>query len=275
LFTDRLQGFGSLSKNFKAPGNFDYQGAVRSVTYVNGEPTNVTAKLRNDPKQETSINLDLGTRYRGDLFKGSVTAFYVDFKDRIASGYNPDEGGRYDINVGKSVIKGLEIEAGTIPINGFSGYVSGTYTRSTIKEDLFVGVTTSGQRVYSPTADKQFPDTPKGMAAASLQWAQGPYLVNVAGKYTSPRALTLANDVVIPGYTTFDLNAAYQLPNGPGDGWKNPIIRLNVTNLTNKQYMIANAGSGSLIGIDRTITPTNSVYTGAPRFASVTFQVDY
>jgi len=286
---DRLQTFVGLGKNFKAPSNFEYQNAVvpntSGITFTNGVATDGTysIQLRNLAEQETSVNLDVGTRYRGDMFKGSITAFYVDFKNRIASGFDAASGGRFDINVGKSTIKGLEIEAGTVPYMGFSGYVSGTYTRSTIDEDLWVGrttttvggVVTSVTDTYSPTAGKQFPDTPKGMAAASLQWASGPYLVNVAGKYTSPRTLTLANDVVIPGYTTFDLNAAYQLPNGPGNGWKNPIIRLNVTNLMNKQYLIANAGSGSLIGIDRTINPTTSVYTGAPRFASVTFQVDY
>ena len=82
-FSDRLQGFTSLSKNFKAPGNFEYQGAVRSVAYVNGVPTNVVARLRNDPRPETSVNLDIGARYRGDNFKGSITAYYVDFKERL------------------------------------------------------------------------------------------------------------------------------------------------------------------------------------------------
>jgi len=238
---------------------------------VNGVATSTsyTIQPRNKAQQETSVNLDVGTRYKGDLFKGSVTAYYVDFKNRIASGYDPVQGGRFDINVGKSIIKGLEIEAGTVPVMGFSGYISGTYTKSTIEDDLQVTATT-----FAATAGKQFPDTPKGMAAASLQWAGGPFMVNVAGKYTSPRALTLANDLAIPGFTTFDLNAAYQLPNGPNNGFKNPIIRLNITNLSNKQYLLANSGSGSQFGIDKTIS-TPSVYTGAPRFASVTFQVDY
>lgn len=268
--SDRLQAFAGLGKNFKAPGNFSYQGAVNpGVTYVNGVPTAYTSRVRNPAEQETSVNLDIGTRYRGDWFKGSVTAYYVDFKDRIASGFDPIGGGRFDINVGKSTIKGLEIEAGTVPINGFSAYISGTYTRSTMDEDIQLTATT-----YAPTAGKQFPDTPKGMAAASLQWAQGPYMVNVSGKYTSPRTLTLVNDAAIPGFTTFDLNAAFQLPNGPMNGFKNPIIRLNVTNLTDKQYYLANSGSGSLIGIDKSLN-TPAVYTGAPRFASVTFQVDY
>jgi iron complex outermembrane recepter protein len=268
--TDRLQAFTSLSKNFKAPGNFTYQGAVDSgVVYTNGSASAYTYRVKNTAEQETSVNLDLGARYRGQLFKGSVTAFFVDFKDRIASGYDPVAGGRFDINVGKSKIRGLEIEAGTVPFMGFSAYVSGTYTRSTIEEDLRTGATT-----YAPTAGTQFPDTPKGMAAASLQWASGPWLVNVAGKYTGPRSLTLVNDTYIPGFTTFDLNAAWQLPSPPGNFWKNPILRLNVSNLTNKQYMLANAGSGSLIAIDKSLS-TPAVYTGAPRFTSLTFQVDY
>jgi len=282
--SDRLQTFIGIGKNFKAPGNFEYQGAIDNppgVTYANGAPTAYTWSIKNKATQETSINLDVGTRYKGDLFKGSVTAFYVDFKNRIASAYDPSQNLRLDINVGKSTIKGLEVELGTVPVNGFSGYVSGTYTRSTIKDDLLVnrvttttgGVTTTTD-TYAATANKQFPDTPKGMAAASIQWAQGPYLVNLAGKYTSTRAVTLANDAGIAAFTTFDLNAAYQLPNGPGNGWKNPIIRLNVSNLTNKQYLLANSGSGSQFGINTTLS-TPSVYTGAPRFASVTFQVDY
>jgi len=278
--SDRLQAFAGLGKNFKAPGNFSYQGAVNpGVVYTDGAATSYTTRVRNPAEQETAVNLDVGTRYRGDMFKGSITAYYVDFKNRIGSGYDPIGGGRFDINVGKSTIKGLEIEAGTVPYKGFSGYVSGTYTRSTMDEDILIartintttGVTTD---TYAATTGKQFPDTPKGMAAASLQWAEGPYMVNFSGKYTSPRQLTLENDVSIPGFTTFDLNAAFKLPNGPHNGFKNPIIRLNVTNLTNKQHFLANAGSGSLIGINKTLS-TPAVYTGAPRFASVTFQVDY
>jgi iron complex outermembrane receptor protein len=272
-FDDRLQGFASLSKNFKAPGNFEYQGAVRTTgtpVFVDGVLTNYSASPRNNPRPETSVNLDVGTRYRGSWYKLSATAFYVDFKDRIASGFSPTEGGRFDINVGKSIVKGLEVEAGTEPVNGFSAYVSGSYTRSTIEEDLPVAA-----GVTVPTAGKQFPDTPKGMAAAALQYASGPYLVNLTGKYTSTRALTLTNDQAIPGFTSFDLNAAWKLPDPKDTGFKNPVLRLNITNLTDKQYQFANSGSGSLIAIGNGIGGLASVYTGAPRFTSLTFQVDY
>lgn len=276
--TDRLQVFSSLAKNFKAPGNFEYQNLAKAtgVTIANGVATWDGSVLPLTVKEETSINLDVGARYKGDMFRGSVVAFYNKFKDRIASSFDPSTTMTHDFNVGDSNTKGLEIEAGTVPIAGFSAYGSLTYTRSVLESDMPQSATTS-----YPTAGKQFPDTPKGMAALSLQYANGPYLINVAGKYTSPRTLTLTNDVVIPGYTTFDLNTAWKLPNPSGNGFKNPIIRLNVSNIFNKQYFMANAGSGSnitIVGVASTVAGSTAApfyYAGPPRFASMTFQVDY
>ena len=194
--------------------------------------------------------------------------------------------------LGFPTTKGIELELGTVPVKGFSGYVSASYTKSTI-EDNTIGrlltvnsitpttptgttcTTASATCVLTPypIAGSQFPDTPKYMSALSLQWADGPYLLNAAAKYTGKRALTLANDVVIPGYTTVDFNAAWKLPNPSGTGFKNPIIRLNVSNVFSKKYYLANAGSGSNVTADASGSP--QVYSGAPRFTSVTFQVDY
>jgi len=269
--TDRVQVFGSVAKNFKAPGNFDYQTLAKGVTYANGVGT-ATGFLPVTVKEETSVNVDLGTRYKGDMFRASATAFYNKFKDRIASSYDAIQAITHDFNVGDSTTKGLELEGGTVPWNGLSAYASLTYTKSTIDSNLAKSATPGD--VYQ-TAGKQFPDTPKGMAALSVQWADGPYLLNVAGKYTSPRTLTLTNDVVIPGYTTFDLNAAWKLPNPTGNGFKNPIIRLNVSNIFSKQYFIANAGSGSNVAFASGAPSGPFYYAGAPRFASLTFQVDY
>ena len=269
--TERLQLFSSLAKNFKAPGNFDFQTLAKGVTYANGVGT-ATGFHPVTVKQETSINLDLGARYRGDLFRASATAFYNKFKDRIATSYDQLAGITHDFNVGDVTTKGLELEAGTVPWNGFSAYGSLTYTKSTLDSDLPKSATPGD--VYR-TAGKQFPDTPKGMAALSLQWADGPYLINVAGKYTTGRFLTLTNDVSIPAYTTFDLNAAWKLPNPSGNGFKNPIIRLNVSNLFNRQYFMANSGSGSNIAFASGAPSGPFYYAGAPRFTSLTFQVDY
>ncbi|KQW34710.1 TonB-dependent receptor [Rhizobacter sp. Root404] len=284
--TERLQVFSSVAKNFRTPSNFEYGNVGKGVTIVNGVGS-VTGLQALTIKPEQSVNFDIGARYRGDGFRGSVTAFYNKFKDRIASSFDPIEGISRDTNVGASTTKGLEIEAGTTPWNGFSGYASLTYTKSTIDESVVsrlltpAGATCSTRSatctaVPYPTAGKIFPDTPKGMAGLSVQYANGPYLLNIGAKYTSGRFLTLTNDTAIPAYTLFDLNAAWKLPNPSGNGFKNPIIRLNVSNLFNKQYYMANAGSGSNVTIvNGGATGAPFYYAGAPRFTSVTFQVDY
>jgi iron complex outermembrane recepter protein len=288
--TERLQAFTSLAKNYRVPSNFEFGNIGKGITIVNGVGT-ASGLQALTIKPETSVNFDLGARYKGDMFRGSATAFYNKFKDRIASSYDPIEAISRDINVGSSTTKGLEIEAGTVPWNGFSGYASLTYTKSTIDENQIsrFALTSTGANCTPsatntatcvltpyPTAGKIFPDTPKGMAGLSVQYADGPYLLNIGAKYTSGRFLTLTNDTAIAAYTLFDLNAAWKLPNPSGTGFKNPIIRLNVSNLFNKQYFMANAGSGSNVTVvNGGAAGAPFYYAGAPRFTSLTFQVDY
>lgn len=279
--TDRLQLFSSVAKNFKVPGNFDYQTLVSGVTFNNGVGTG-TGLVPLTVNPESSINFDLGARYRGDMFRVSGTAFYNSFKDRIATSFDPFANISHDFNVGDSKTKGLELEAGTVPFHGFSGYASLTYTKSTldsnlalsgIKDPMTGNVTVTG---FAPTAGKIFPDTPKGMAGLALQWADGPYLAQISGKYQSLRFLTLTNDTSIPAFTTFDFNAAYKLPNFEGFGFKNMLVRLNSSNIFNRHYFFANAGSGSNITTSNGgATGAPFYYAGAPRFTSVTFQADY
>lgn len=284
--TDRLQAFTSVAKNFRTPSNFEY-GNIGKGQIVVGGVGSVTGLQALTIQPEQSVNVDLGVRYRGDAFRGSATAFYNKFKDRIASSFDPIEAISRDINVGSSTTQGLEIEAGTIPWNGFSGYASLTYTKSLVDDNVITRLLTpagatctapSATCVATPyaTAGKIFPDTPKGMAGLSVQYAEGPYLLNIGAKYTSGRFLTLTNDTSLKGYTLFDLNAAWKLPNPSGTGFKNPIIRLNVSNLFGKEYFMANAGSGSNVTVvNGGATGAPFYYAGAPRFTSLTFQVDY
>ena len=204
--TRRLQVFASISKEFRVPNNSEYGGLAQGVSFANGVGSS-TGIGTSAVRPEVSINMDLGTRYHGELFTGAVTGFVNKFRDRIASSFDPAANISHDWNVGRSTTEGAEIEAGTVPMHGWSGYASFTYTRSTMDDDMPASATTT----YA-TSGKQFPDTPKGMASLSVQYAQGPVLVNVAGKYTGRRYLTLVDDEAIAGVTSWDLNAAYKLP---------------------------------------------------------------
>jgi iron complex outermembrane receptor protein len=267
MFNDRTQGFVGVAKNYKVPGNFDFASLASGVTYAGGVGT-AAGQIPLTVKPETSVNIDLGARYRGDMFKTSATAFLVKFKNRIAQSFDPIAGITHDWNVGDSTVKGIEAEIGTVPVKGYSAYASYTYTRSTIDNDMLL----SAVATY-PTAGMTFPDTPKQMAALSLQYAEGPYMVNLQAKFTGSRFLTLVNDYKIGGFTTVDLNAAYKVPTPVGSPFKNATLRLNLSNIFSRKYYLANSGSGSNIQINAAGNPT--IYTGAPRFASVTFQVDY
>jgi iron complex outermembrane receptor protein len=163
-------------------------------------------------------------------------------------------------------MKGLELELGTVPYVGLSAYVSGSYTEATMNENMAKTATTT----YA-TAGKQMPDTPKGMAALGLQYATGPLMVNLNGKYTSGRQLTLVNDQRIAGYTMAELNLVCQLPSV--GLFRNLLLRLNVSNLFDHRYLLANSGSGSSMAFDASGNP--SVYMGPPRFSSITLQADF
>ena len=85
---------------------------------------------------------------------------------------------------------------------------------------------------------------------------------------------TLVNDQQAPGYTLCDFDAGYQFPST--SVFKNPTLRLNVSNLFNQQYR--NPASNSVTNA----TTINGVapggvyyYLGAPRLTTASFQVDF
>jgi len=125
------------------------------------------------------------------------------------------------------------------------------------------------------TARQKFPDTPRLISALSVQYARGAYYANAQAKYTGKRFSTLVNDEEVPGYTTVDLNAGYGF--GSFAFMKNVILRANISNVFNKQYLASNAGSGSLFTTNATGTGAQSpnYYAGAPRFSSVSVSAEF
>ena len=270
---DSLQAYANVSQNLRAPSNFVLAGWVTGGTYANGALTGYKLVANNSIQAETSVATEAGLRITEGDVKGSVSLFQVNFKNRIAQGFNPDTATYTDYNVGDSTIKGLELQMGTKPVNGWSVFGSATYTQSTISKNFPATATST-----LPTAGATFPDTPQWMYAASVQYASGPYLASLSGKYTGKRYTTLVNDEFLDAYTVFDLNAGYRFDNGAF--FKSPTVRLNMSNLFNKNYLIANSGSGSNITTSTTAPSTQgggfpSYYVGAPRFVSMTFSSDF
>ncbi len=285
--TDQQSTFFNVARNFKAPPNFAYSNlAVSNVpgatpttvvplTYVNGVATNYHII---DPtiSPEKSTNFDLGYRFAGDRFTASGSVFFVDYKNRIAAFIDPNTGTQGSAaNLGKSTTKGVELEAGYKIAANLSAYSSLTYTKTRISQNLPYGLGTNVEQ----TEGKEFPDTPKWLAGASLQYQDQHYIAGLDMKLTGKRYSTLVNDDSIGGYTLFGLNAGYKFDSTMF--FKNPTIRMNVYNLFSRQYLSLSGPSGSNFGIRANPVAglpnygAQTFYVGAPRLIAVTFASDF
>jgi len=258
------QVFLSVAKNFRAPPNFAFAPTNGNVTLTNGVAT-VTGEI----KAETSINTDLGYRFQGKAITFSATAFNVDFKDRQATAFDPVTLKSIYTNAGKARTRGIELEAGTVPINGWSAYGSLTIQKSRVLNDIRANATQ-----VLPSTDKQFALTPQMLAGLSLQYSDGPLYARLKAKKTGRQYATLMNDEEVPSYTTADFDAGYKFSDFMFV--KSPMIKLNVSNIGNTKYR--NPSSGTVLNAKPVGTlAAGSVfyYLGAPRFFSVTLSADF
>jgi iron complex outermembrane receptor protein len=263
--TNDDQLFASVAKNMKAPPNFVFGNFGTSVKLVNGVPT-----LLGDVKEETSVNTDIGYRHQDKDFIASATIFFVDFKDRQATAFDPVTQASSYANVGKVTNRGLEIEVGNTPINGWSFYGSLGFNKSEIKEDMRQNGT-----AFLPTAGKEMINTPRRKAGLSVEYQQASFYTRLKMRSNSRQAASMVNDEWAPGYTVFDIDGGYTFANF---GWlKRPKLSWNISNIFSKEYR--NASSVSITNTNPVPGVTTSVgtqryYLGAPRFASVTLSVD-
>lgn len=261
--------FASIAQNFRTPSNFVLSNLLQGGSVVNGQLTGATLR-QPVVGPETSVNLDLGYRFQGERTTFSGSVFMVDYKNRIASAWDPVSTLRTDYNVGDVKTRGFELESATRLDANFSLYGSLTYTDSEMKQNLQLGATST-----EATAGKQFPDTPKWMAGLALNYTHGPLSARLSAKHTGKSFSTLVNDASMQAYTLFNLSAGYKLPSA--GFFKAPEIRLNVDNLFDKNYLRINSPSGSSF-TTRALGAGGSqpsYYIGSPRFVSVTLRSDF
>jgi iron complex outermembrane receptor protein len=263
------QVFFNIADNMKAPGNFIFGGLLNGGSITNGVLNGAT--LRNwDMAVETSTNLDLGYRYAGDFWTFSGSVYYIDFKNRLARAYLPEQGITVDINVGDVTTKGFELETGYKLNRNWSIYGSLSYTDSKMQSDLRTGATS-----FEATSGKQMPDTPEWLSGLRLSYANGPWYGNVDTKFTGKSYSTLVNDESVDAYTVVNATVGYRFADTAF--LKKPSIQFNVSNLFDQDYVRINSPSGSQF-TTRALGAGGfapSYYVGAPRFMSVTLRADF
>ncbi|MBL8310159.1 MAG: TonB-dependent receptor [Burkholderiales bacterium] len=251
------QVFANVGKNFRAPPNFAFAPTNNNVAFINGVPT-----LVGKVEAETSVVTDVGYRFQGRSLTLSASVFNVDFKNRQANAFDPNTLKSIYTNAGDVRNRGLELELGTAAVNGWTAYGSLTVQKSKVLNDLRVSATST-----LATSGKQFPMTPRMMAGLAIQYANGPLYARLKAKKTGRQFATLMNDEEAPSYMTADFDAGYRFANM---GFiKNPMIRLNVSNVGNTKYRTPSSNA--------VLTAANTpfYYLGAPRFFSATLSADF
>ena len=259
-FDEHHQIFAGGSEHFKAPPDSVFYSLLNS----NSIPRAVNVG------QESSTNWETGYRYSSENLSVAGTLFYIDYRNRIATAYDPENQLDTSFNVGDSSTKGVELESAWRFLPEWSLYGSLSYTESRIAQNLQTGANS-----FETTAGKQFPDVPNWLAGAALQYRNGPWSANLSAKYTGKRYSTLVNDEAIDGYTLVSFDAGYRMPS---TGWfKDPNIRLNVYNLLDSDYLSLSAGSGSTFTrrAQGSGGQSPSYYIGAPRSFSVMISTDF
>ncbi len=259
--TNTSQFFASLAKNMKAPANFVYQTSTFTSTF---QPI-----WASDVKAETSLSLDIGYRYQGKDFTSQVTVYRSDFKDRMATAYDPTTTLSTTVNAGRVKSNGFEVEIGNTPVDGWSAYGSLGYNNSVIQGDLRVGATAT-----LPTVDRAFPLTPMWKAGFSTQYETGVWYTRFKTNFVGTQKATLTNDEEVPKYMISGVDMGYQLPDT--GFFKKPTLRGSISNLFNTQYRNPSSQSvTNALAYPGVTAKTVFYYMGAPRAISLTLQSDF
>ncbi|WP_233833588.1 TonB-dependent siderophore receptor [Paraburkholderia sp. ZP32-5] len=195
--------------------------------------TNLTQNLA----PESTKSYEVGGKW--DLFGGNISvnsAFFREEMDNARTQVSPTE---YELS-------------GDIRVDGFQAGVTGHITD---KWQVFGGYTymdaiilkaSDGTQGHTPA------NTPRNTLTFWTTYAITPHWEIGGGPiYMSPRYASNTNYVKAPGYTRWDMTAAYHA--------KKYDVRLNLLNLTNKYYydaLIPSDGGRSVPGIGRTLLAT-------------------
>jgi iron complex outermembrane receptor protein len=216
----KSQVFASVSTNFRSATEY-----VLYNTYdVFGDQVTKGASQRD----EYAISEEIGYRYQSEWLDGSVSFFNYNFTNRQVSTLVNGVIGS-SINAGGQTSRGVDAEIGLLPVRHWRPYVSGEYLHATIDNNFAV----NGD--YLPTAGKIAVRSPAFQGALGLDYDNGTYFGNVAGKYVGSQYATFLDDERIPSHAQADATLGFRLPDY---GFvKKPEARLNLINLTDARFL--------------------------------------
>jgi iron complex outermembrane receptor protein len=246
--------FTSVSKNMRA-----YQGAATGTTPFATTQTGFDA-IKGSLRPETSTNFEAGWRTTSKLYEAAVTAYVVDFKDRllgVTQGSGIQGNPTVLSNVGGVRTKGVEGALSLRLMPGVSWYNSLSLSNSTYRDDV-VSKDASNNTVTVATAGKHVVDAPDTMLKSILSYDDGSWFGNVGADYMSKRYYSYLNDAAVSGRVLLNLSGGLRTKSlgflSEGS------VQVGVTNLADKKYISTVGSNGFGNSGD-----SQTLLTGAPR----------
>lgn len=219
--------------------------------------------IRDNTDPESSKTVETGWRYRNGPFQGVVAGYYVKFEDRLlglSSGAGIIGNPSVIKNVGSVTTMGLEF-AGAYEftdewtLTGSYAFNDSSYDDDVVDATLPAPILTSGKTVVN---------APEHLFKSDLGYDNGLFFAKLSVAYTGSRYFSYLNNAEVDGYTLADFTAGYRL--GGNDILEGVELQLNITNLTDEEYVSTMGTNGFGTGAD-----SQTLMVGSPRqlFATI------
>ncbi|RKF21076.1 TonB-dependent receptor [Altericroceibacterium spongiae] len=225
------------------------------------------------PAPETTDSFDFGARYQSGTIQAQLAGYFTQYKDRLASSYDPVLDESIYRNLGKVNKWGIDGSVAWKPTQQTMLYVFGSWNDSEIKNDILGGICDQdnvddatnpcmnvGDQFFVATGGKREGGAPSWSVGGRGQVEFGDFQLGAQVKYTGSRYLNDINTIKIDGYTLVDLDARYNFRD-------NMAVQVNVTNLFDNLY-VGNYTSGLA-------STSEYVQIGPPRAASISLIIGY
>jgi iron complex outermembrane recepter protein len=199
--------------------------------------------IRDTIQPETATSLEFGWRFFSDALEGVVTAYRVQFDDRLlAIQQGSSIIGNFNAlaNVGTVAATGLEGGLNWQITDGWYWYNSASFNDSSYEDNYKVTQDNGGTSLVV-LKGKTVVDSPEFMLNTEIGFDRDDFFAKLHAKHTGKRYYTYSNDKSVDAYTVMNLSLGYTLPNL--GVLESLTAQLDITNLSDEDY-ISTIGSG-------------------------------
>lgn len=253
--------FADFSRNMSAFDNSQTGATSPFATTIAGYNA-IKGKIR----PEMAYSEEIGYRYHDSNIQASVTGYYVEFENRLASitqGVGIQGNAAVLANVGNVTTRGVDVAFNYRFAMNWSIYASYAFNDSKYDNNM----TTGGITYY--TKGKDVVAMPRNLANVQLGYDDGTIWGNVNMQFQDKRTYTYLNESWVPANDIFNLNLGYRV-HSDNFFLRGLDAQINVSNLFDKHY-VATVGSNGFVFSDPSHTFA-TLQAGSPRMVFFTLR---